>query len=217
MNLRAVGCVLALLASASCSTAPPVPERPGESSVSLSSRQGADIQRDLSASARSLIGRRTIHVGGRTFNPDCVGVILGIYWDSGIDLTSAFNRFRGNGVSRLYQALDEAGLLTEEPEAGDLIFWDNTYDRNGNGAWDDNLTHVGFVLETDDKGTINYVHYHYSKGVVKATMNLTYPDTWRQKDIVINSPLRMKGSGNPDSSRWLSSQLFRAFGRAWLP
>lgn len=236
MNIRFTLTVAAIFILASCATQTPVEsaipagsaEPAGSAALedtvtpkaALSSEAIEDIQASLAGSARSLIGNRTIEVRGRKFNPDCVGVILGVYWASGIDLLPVFNRYTGNGVSRLYQALQEAGLLHSRsaPEPGDLIFWDNTYDRNRNGDWDDTLTHTGIVVEVDTGGTITYVHYHYKNGVVAAAMNLVHPSTWRQgsEEIEINSPLRMRGSGTPDSSRWLSGQLFRVFGQAYL-
>jgi hypothetical protein len=107
---------------------------------------------------------------------------------------------------------------------GDLIFWDNTWDRNGDGAWNDPLTHIGMVTAVNAEGTIDFVHYHYRRGVVTAKMNLVHRDEThlpgsgqaRGQTALINTPMRMKGSGSVDPRRWLSSQLYRAFGRAYL-
>ncbi len=35
---------------------------------------------------------------------------------------------------------------------GDLVFFDNTYDRNGDGKFDDRITHVGIVVGFDKEG-----------------------------------------------------------------
>jgi hypothetical protein len=96
------------------------------------------------------------------------------------------------------------------PLPGDLVFWDNTYDRNGNGRWDDDLTHAGIVVSVDDDGTIHYVHHNYRRGIVVEQMNLRAPD-----DTTRNSAMRMRGS--PDGNGlWLSSHLFRDAGSPYM-
>ena len=170
-----------------------------------------------------ILGSHAIFVKARRFNADCVGTVAGIYHYAGIDITAAFPRYSGNGVSRLYSFCRDAGVLHAEvrPAPGDLIFWDDTWDRNGDGLWNDPLTHVGMVVDVDPSGTIEFVHYHYRRGVVKARMNLLRRDeihgSMEGRTVLINSPMRMSRSGGAASGRWLSSHLFRAFGRASIP
>ena len=78
---------------------------------------------------------------------DCTGTVLAIYYYAGIDLARDFNKYSGNGVTRLYKSLQAQKLLyeTRYPVTGDIIFWDNTYDRNEDGRWNDTLTHVGIT------------------------------------------------------------------------
>ena len=42
----------------------------------------------------------------------------------------------GNGVGRIYKTLETEDLLytTSTPLVGDIIFWDNTWDANGDGT-----------------------------------------------------------------------------------
>jgi hypothetical protein len=44
-------------------------------------------------------------------------------------------------------------LKPGEYRLGDIIFWDNTWDRNGNKRFgDDPLTHAGIVISIDEDG-----------------------------------------------------------------
>ena len=188
---------------------------------STSSTKRDSIQQLLVEGANTLVGQKTIVVRGKQYNADCVGAILAIYAYADIDLIHLFDQYTGNGVTRLYKALDAFGLLHDStrPSPGDLIFWDNTYDRNSDGKWNDYLTHIGMVTKVDEVGNIEFVHYHYTKGVALAFMNLRHPND-QEKPLsggnkVLNSAMRMKGSGTPDASRWLASQLLRSFGEAY--
>ncbi len=177
------------------------------------------IQAKLVEGAHSIRGRSQLNVGGRRFNTDCTGTVLAIYWFAGIDLSTPLADYRGNGVTRLYRFLEEERALykTRRPKPGDIIFWDNTYDRNDDGRVNDYLTHTGMVVEVEKDGTVHYVHHNYRKGVVFARMNLYRPgvhiETIDGRQQLINSPMRMRGSPNYD--KWLASQLTRSFGRAW--
>ena len=108
---------------------------------------------------------------------------------------------------RLYVAADAYA----RPEPGDIVFFDNTWDRNGNGRWDDDLTHMGVVVAVDRNGTISYLHNHLRRGVVVEQMNLRHPDSRE-----LNAPLRQRGSPRDGSGRWLASHLVRGFARAHL-
>ena len=100
---------------------------------------------------------------------------------------------------------------TRGPEPGDIVFFDNTWDRNGNGRWDDDLTHMGVVVAVDRNGTISYLHNHLRRGVIVEQMNLRHPDSRE-----LNAPLRQRGSPRDGSGRWLASHLVRGFARAHL-
>jgi hypothetical protein len=176
----------------------------------------------LAEGARSFLGRKQLVVRGRRFNMDCTGVVLAIYWYAGIDLARDFNRFTGNGVSRIYRTLERRDLLysTPSPLVGDIIFWDNTYDENEDARWNDPLSHVGMVVRVDDDGTITYVHYHIRNGISNDFMNLRSPGVQSQIEDgrmkVINSPLRLAIPGRPHPPDWLSGQLYRNLGMGYL-
>ncbi len=213
---------------ASCATVPP----PGRATVPPgmrgvpTERPALDpsidaIREKLGEGAAAVVGAKELVVNGRRFSWDCTGTVLAIYWYAGIDLARDFARYPGNGVNRLYRTLEDASLLytTTEPVPGDLVFWDDTYDANGNGTWDDTLTHVGMVVETGADGTISYVHLNYRRGIVVEMMNLREPDVHQRtaggKVTIVNSPLRMAEAGKDHPERWLAGQLYRVLGMGY--
>jgi cell wall-associated NlpC family hydrolase len=180
----------------------------------------AKIKKDLVEAAGIYQKSQNLAVGERKFNMDCSGVVSALYYYAGIDLQKYYPQYSGTGTERIYKTLDERKLLKNYwlPEPGDLIFWDNTYDKNNNGRDDDELTHVGMVVSCDKQGNIVYIHHHYSKGIVFEKMNLRYKNfhsrSARGNIITINSPLRIKG-GSREQKNWLSGQLFNSFGEGY--
>jgi hypothetical protein len=221
MNLAPVGRAAAALASVlvfSCTSFPGLRLGPAE----VRPEETSEVQRLLAEGGRSLVGRRRLVVRGRTFPYDCTGLVLAIYWYAGIDLARDFEKYSGNGVSRLYRSLEKQNLLysSPHPAVGDIIFWDNTYDRNGDGAWNDPLTHVGMVLHSRPDGDIQYVHLNRSRGIVIENMNLLEPDMHKKlirgQLRVLNSPIRLKEPGQPHPPLWLAGQLYRRLGMGYL-
>ncbi len=173
-------------------------------------------------SAKNLIGIKYntngVEVNGKKFTIDCIGTIRAAFWGAGIDIAQDFYKYTGNGVACLYFSLKDRNALKQEkvPAVGDVIFWDNTWDKNGDGVFgNDPLTHAGIVVEIDDDGTIKYLHASVSKGVTIDAMNLNTPSLWKNESgKIINSGLYL-GSyyGNPKNPpQWTSGDLFRAFG-----
>lgn len=140
------------------------------------------------------------------FRDDCSGFVCASFDRAGVPL-------RGNTASIWERARDvKATHNHRRPNPGDLAFFDDTHDRNGNGKLDDDLTHIAIVLKVDDDGTIMMAHAGTSKGRSTMRMNLYQPD--RHADDggkIINSYLR--GRKNSDSSKvkYLSGELFRGF------
>ena len=172
-------------------------------------------QTRLLAGAKSLLGAKKIVVNGRSFGMDCTGVVLGIYWSADIDLQRDFNKNSGNGVTRIYKDLEDRKLLysTKFPSPGDIIFWDDTYDKNGDGKWNDPFTHMGMVVDVNANGQIDYIHLNYRKGIVIERMNLEKRDIYQEAGMIVNSPMRMKGQVK--TPLWLSSHLVRVFGMGY--
>jgi hypothetical protein len=171
-----------------------------------------ELQRRIVVAAEEVLATQNFVVDGYRYTRDCTGTVLNIYARAGVRLIDLFPNYTGNGVHCLYGIAEDYELLyqTYYPEPGDLIFWDNTYDKDGDGEWDDGLTHVGLVLNVDEDGTVEYVHYHYTGGVVRAHMNLLQPETHIDSEgVEINSPMRMRSHRYLNPSQWLASHLFR--------
>lgn len=204
----------------SCSSLPEWVIRRGPNKISFPQKNLDDTQKKLVEGALYLKGRNKINIKNRKFNMDCTGTVLGVYYYAGIDLSKEFNKYTGPGVKRLYNSLNQKKLLynTNAPKPGDIIFWDNTWDRNHDGKENDYLSHVGMVVKSEKNGQITYIHEHYKKGIIFEKMNLKNPNTYKKvingKSIIINSPMRMKGSKK--HSKWLSSHLYKIFGKAYL-
>lgn len=170
--------------------------------------------------ARNYVGATSLTARGKKFNVDCTGGVMASYYLAGIDLWPIMAPYEGNGVKRLYNGLKDKGLLHRNnyPVPGDLIFWDNTWDRNRNGLVDDPLTHIGLVISCDDAGNIEYFHHHIALGYVIEKMNLKRPDVYREtvdgKSIVVNNAIRARGLKKDKG--YLASQLCRNFGQAWV-
>ena len=203
---------LAVVALSSCATSRGVQELPGHPRQSVRARQELLVQ-----AAHDLIGVDQLFVGDAEYDTeDCTATVLAAYAAAGINLGAKFHRYRGNGVSRLYQMMRAHRLYYRanrrtRPAPGDVVFFDNTFDRNGNRRWDDKLTHMALVVAVDRHGTISYLHHHVRRGVIIEQMNLRHPDAPE-----LNAPLRQKGSPRDGSGRYLASHLVRGFGRAYL-
>ncbi len=168
----------------------------------------------LVRAAREIVETQSTVVGETTYSYDCSGTILTVYAHAGIYLVDLFGKYSGNGVARLYGiATDYKVLHTRNlPEPGDVIFWDNTYDRNQDGDWNDPLTHAGLVISVSDDGTVEFLHHNYRRGIVTASMNLLKPEIDRNDEgSELNSPMRMASQRASNPDLWLSSHLFREF------
>ncbi|MCL2294612.1 MAG: C40 family peptidase [Spirochaetes bacterium] len=185
-----------------------------------SPREVEEIRAKLIAAAEHFRGADRLVVRGRRFNMDCSGLVSAIYYYAGIDLQRHFPYHTGTGTERIYKTLRERQLIkrTWYPLPGDLIFWDNTFDRNRNGRDDDLLTHVGMVVSVDRRGNIVYVHHNFRRGVVFEHMNIRKRNVHTQvvngETVIVNSPMRIRGE-NRGNRPWLAGQLVNSFGEAY--
>lgn len=169
--------------------------------------------------ADALIGKKPyeiVIVNNKKFQLDCIGTVSAIFYSAKIDIRKYFLKYKGNGVSRFYYTLNDMKTIYKEniPEVGDVIFWDNTWDRNEDKIiGNDPLTHAAVVVKVDSDGTIHYIHLNYVYGVVIEQMNLFHPTVYKDENgKEINSPMYINSSLKRHPEHWLSGDLFRRFG-----
>lgn len=209
--------VVALVGCASFFEAPP----PAASSDNQ--RSPATLRQAVVKSALQLLGQKPdarVTVNGRRFMLDCIGTVSAAWWGAGYDIQKDFNRYPGNGVNRLYQSCKNWDALTliTLPLPGDIVFWENTYDRNEDGVrYNDGLTHAGIVISIDPDGTVKYLHESVTRGVSLAWFNLKHPqEAFSPDGKVWNSPMYLGSSSRKSNNppHWLSGDLWKAFGAA---
>lgn len=132
----------------------------------------------------------------------CNGLVLDILSDAGVEMKGR--------VDSLWQQSQTAGWVhhRKRPQAGDLVFWHKTYDRNRNGKVDDRFTHIGVVIRVDANKTVHMVH-RGSRGIRALKMNLYHPDDYRVNGEIVNDYIAASGYGKKNER--LTGQLFAGF------
>lgn len=165
----------------------------------------------VASAAKELVGQRKVVVGGERFRFDCSGVTRGIYAQAGFPLGAPPARAGESDTAALHRFVRERGSLRKsDPLVGDLVFFDDTYDRNRDGQRNDPLSHVGVVESVLEDGTVVFIH-HAAGGILRYRMNLRHPTTRRdaKSGRVLNHYLRRAEGGEPAKT---SAELFVAFG-----
>lgn len=216
-----LGCSSPTYLSSSRRTRPPMPlvKQPPAGPTMWLPLPHITRQRLVDRSER-LYGRTSaFYVEGEKFQGDCSGFVQAVYDAAGIPIREAItlaDADRGSSVAAIYRTMTSVGMLygaDTPPLPGDLVFWNDTFDRNGNRALDDPLTHVGIVEGVSGNGTVTYLH-RGSRGVARGRMNLRSPTLARNgSGEVLNSRLRVTRARDPAGVRYLSGELFSAFGR----
>jgi peptidoglycan DL-endopeptidase CwlO len=163
--------------------------------------------------ARATLGLSDPQLNGRPLPTECSGYLRGLYLLAGVDLFSEGLPSDG-GVRAMVRWVERHGVLHRHkvPSPGDLVFFDNSYDRNGDGRLNDRLTHAGIVEEVLADGTVLIIH-STNHGIVREPMNLFRPREEADGDgRRINAPLRRKTSRDPPRTPRLMSELFSGFG-----
>lgn len=177
--------------------------------------QGKSGQIAVAQTAAGLIGRYRIDIGGRRYASDCAGLVRGVYATQQVDLYDGLGELDGgNGVGRIYTHVVEHGRIHYGPKVhpGDLVFFHNTWDFNHDGLPNDPLTHVGIVETVERDGTVIFLSW-VSGGVDRYRMNLRQPGIHKTAEgRVLNDHIRRKGPRDSEAVRYLTGQLFAAFG-----
>lgn len=164
--------------------------------------------------ARRFLGKRSIYIDGRRFRWDCVGILRAAFFREFDTVIYRGAPKTGSGVLRMwYFAKQRGGIhFRRIPERGDLIFFHQSYDANGNRKADDSFTHVAIVERVDKWGTITYIDRAVS-GIARRRMNLYYPNLMRHPVTgkVINSHVRPRRRWDEKGAKHLAGQLFAGF------
>lgn len=138
-----------------------------------------------------------------------VSYVAHTYALNGVEFENA-DRLR---IVDLYRSVQKAGTIyhSKKPVAGDLVFFHNTYDANGDRRNNDWYVHVGVIETVDKDGTITFLSYR-DKQVKRDRMNLHHPHEETLDGATINSSLRTAQKGDPAYTQYLAGELFAGFG-----
>ena len=159
----------------------------------------------------SVHGARYVRFGASLYRDDCSNVLRIPYAAQGIDLFSEYPKFPdANGVS----LIEHKGARVVTPEVGDLVLFDDTWDRNRNGARDDENTHAAIVVGFEAGGTV-LLYNRVRSGHRLHRMNLGRPDVHRDPKTKarLNDFLRRRRKGEPKGTLHLTGELFAGYVR----
>jgi hypothetical protein len=171
-------------------------------------------------SAVRLLGSKTITIQGRRINYDCAGVTRAIFLEHGIDLyQSTHTEADANGVRLIHNHIRQHGILHHDTDVrpGDLVFFDNTWDFNRDGLFNDPLTHVGIVERIEPDRTVTFIS-RVAGAVARYRMNLSQPHIHKTAEgRVLNDYIRRKRATDPDHTARLTGELFSLYGNLLSP
>ncbi len=175
----------------------------------------APSRRAIVQTAAKLVGAKTIVSNGRRIAYDCAGVTRAVFLRHGIDLYgSSDSDPEANGVRLIYAHIQQQGTLHQGPVAhpGDLVFFNDTWDYNGDGKVNDPLTHIGIIERQEPDGTVIFIS-RVAGAVERYHMNLALPHVHKTSEgRVLNDYIRRKELGDPADTGHLTGELFAIFG-----
>lgn len=162
--------------------------------------------------------KNRIIIRGKVFPIDCSNFARAVYFaalnkDVFLEADEEDVAAPGNnsGVETIYNLFEAKYKIRKEPEVGDLIFFDNSYDKNRNKKMDDFFTHTAVVIELDEDGTVTFIHGGTGRGIAKDYMNLKHPHLHVKEGKMINSYLQRDYKWLKAAPK-LTAELFHAFG-----
>ncbi|MCB0308111.1 MAG: C40 family peptidase [Bdellovibrionales bacterium] len=162
--------------------------------------------------ARIVSDSRTIR---RKYAKDCSTFVANVYLKNGFQFFEGARQrnIRGNGVKLIFDFVKRDGMVFDNrlPKPGDLVFFSNTYDRNRDRKLNDDLTHIGIVVDIEPKGVVRFIHVIRDRPI-ESVLSLNTPNRPRNADQIINDYLRRKTFRDAPGTPYLSGQLFFAFG-----
>ncbi|HEX7767268.1 MAG TPA: CHAP domain-containing protein [Nitrospira sp.] len=217
LRIAVIGTTVAVMTLVGCSSTPVarVPASPFDVTPAQKLPSLSPTRTGIVRTATKLLGARTIESNGRRVAYDCAGVTRAIYLEHGIDLYNSGTTDRqANGVRLIYNHLRQHGRLHQGPvvHPGDLVFFDNTWDFNGDGRLNDPLTHVGVVEQIEGDGTVVFIS-RVAEAVERYRMNLALPHVHKTTDgRILNDYIRRKRPTDPEEMGHLAGELFTFYG-----
>lgn len=152
------------------------------------------------------VARFHLMVRPQGFRDDCSGFVSAVFTNSGVEMDGV--------VASIYDLAVVHDVLhwRDVPAVGDLVFFDNTHDRNDNGDWDDMNTHIGVILEVDPDGTALFAHSGTSQGRATGRINVARSGEYKdQQGNVLNNYLRSPEAGDKPTATYLTGELWAGF------
>jgi peptidoglycan DL-endopeptidase CwlO len=206
------GLVAIVLATLACAT--PRALAPGAPNGAVPARYdlGSRVEVVLDG-ARATLGASHPRLDGSPVPTDCSGYLHALYRRAGLDVFSE-SRPGDNGVRAIARFVEKHGRFFRAQVAapGDLVFFDNSYDRDGDGKFDDWMTHAGVVEQVLPDGTMWIIHAT-NHGIVREPMNLLRPhEAMDASGRMINASLRRRSPHDAPYTPHLMAELFAGFG-----
>lgn len=139
------------------------------------------------------------------FRDDCSGYVSAIMTRAGAPMDGV--------VASIWDLAVEHDALhwDEVPAVGDLVFFDDTHDRDHDGEWNDALTHIGLVIDVDPEGVATFAHGGTSRGRTTGRIDVRRPSLNREDGRVVNSYVREPEPWDPAGSPYLAGELWVAW------
>jgi hypothetical protein len=120
-----------------------------------------------------------------------------------------YNAAAWRHLSKLDKTLDG-----EAPRPGDLVFFHDTHDRNGDGVVDDPYSMVAVVESVRPSGALICVGDAYNR-VIRFSMNAAQPSVRRddRSGEVMNTPIRKRTRHDGPETPVLAGQLYAGMAR----
>lgn len=117
-----------------------------------------------------------------------------------------------DAIASMYRYATENGRVYHHtrPVVGDLVFFNNTHDADGDGRPNDFFSHVGIVERVDEDATVTVLSYLDGR-VRRFVMNLEAPSVASDGGRELNTAIRERSRDDLPSTAYLSGELFVGF------
>lgn len=142
----------------------------------------------------------------RGASADAADYIWSVYALNGVEFSGDARR----SVPALFRSCKERGKIHHAslPGVGDIVFFHNTADLNGDGRNNDWYTHAAIVESHIGDGRVELLGYEDGE-IRRFTMNLNQPDAAQdRRGNTSNSQLRAPSDEDPPFTQYLAGQLF---------